>query len=490
MTTDRPAHHGSNEPATVRVAMWSARHRWLVVTLWFVATIGIFAFSLSRGGINAADANAGPNDRQLEATKADDVFNAGGTNDPYEQFLVVIGGAPGATVTRRSRRQSATSSRSSTRRVSTSTVSGRRPSTSWSTRSRRRREAGLVSADGSTVRIVARVPGDKDRVAALLAPILPIIDEARAANPAAHPRRQQHLHQRRHHDADQRRPRSVAAAHDPADVPHPARSRSAPSSPRSSRWSSRSRSLLAAFGILGSTARSIGPVSPNATQLIVLIGLAVAVDYSLFMITRFRIERRAGRPRDKAIEVSSSTAGRAVFFSGLAVMISLAGLLTLGVTLFTSMAVGTIAVVLVSVVGSLTFLPAMPRDHGRPGECRAAGHLGPAAPRRAEPGAHPGGSTSGAAPARRARASGRDSSRPSWRRPVLMTIRRARADPPRRCPSSTFERAPPTSTGSPIDRRRRRDQPAQRQVAAGTTCTLDVVVTDAIGRMCRQRSSS
>src|SRR4029077_18950880 len=91
---------------------------------------------------------------------------------------------------------------------------------------------------------------------------------------------------------------------------------------------------------------------------IVLIGLAVAVDYSLFMITRFRVERRAGRPRDKRVGVSSSTAGRAVFFSGLAVMISLAGLITLGISLFTSMAIGTISVVLVSVVGSLTFLPA------------------------------------------------------------------------------------------------------------------------------------
>jgi len=117
-------------------------------------------------------------------------------------------------------------------------------------------------------------------------------------------------------------------------------------------------SLLAAFGILGIYSQVVGTVSPNATQLIVLIGLAVAVDYSLFMITRFRVERRAGRDRSRAIEVSSSTAGRAVFFSGLAVMISLSGLLTLGFSLFTSMAVGTIAVVLVSVVGSLTFLPA------------------------------------------------------------------------------------------------------------------------------------
>ena len=55
------------------------------------------------------------------------------------------------------------------------------------------------------------------------------------------------------------------------------------------------------------------------------MGLAVAVDYSLFMVTRFRVERRHGRTVREAIETSSSTAGRAVFFSGLAVVISLGG---------------------------------------------------------------------------------------------------------------------------------------------------------------------
>jgi RND superfamily putative drug exporter len=117
-------------------------------------------------------------------------------------------------------------------------------------------------------------------------------------------------------------------------------------------------SLLAAFGVVGLYSQVVGPVSANATQLIVLIGLAVAVDYSLFMVTRFRTERRHRRSVPLAIEIASSTAGRAVFFSGLAVMISLAGLFTLGITLFTSMAVGTIGVVLVSIIGSLTFLPA------------------------------------------------------------------------------------------------------------------------------------
>ena len=64
--------------------------------------------------------------------------------------------------------------------------------------------------------------------------------------------------------------------------------------------------LLAAFGILGIYSQIVAPVSPYATQLVVLIGLAVAVDYSLFMITRFRTERRAGR--DQAARRSRSPA--------------------------------------------------------------------------------------------------------------------------------------------------------------------------------------
>ena len=89
-----------------------------------------------------------------------------------------------------------------------------------------------------------------------------------------------------------------------------------------------------------------------------LIGLAVAVDYSLFMITRYRTERRHGRAKHDAIRVASATAGRAVFFSGLAVMFSIAGLFLLDDVLFQSMAIGTISVVLIAVIGSLTFLPA------------------------------------------------------------------------------------------------------------------------------------
>ncbi|HEV7604490.1 MAG TPA: hypothetical protein VGO15_05945, partial [Candidatus Limnocylindrales bacterium] len=91
-----PSGSASREPATVRIAMWSAGHRWPVVVAWFVITIGVFVVSLSFGGIDAAEANANPNERKLEASEAYDLFSAGGVNDPYEQFVLVVGGQPGA----------------------------------------------------------------------------------------------------------------------------------------------------------------------------------------------------------------------------------------------------------------------------------------------------------------------------------------------------------------------------------------------------------
>ncbi len=349
----------NGQPATVRIAMWSARHRWPVVALWFAATIGLFIGSLAIGGINAGDPNSNPNDKQLEASEAYDVFQAGGSNDPYEQFIAVISGGPRATADPGF--QAAVGDLVTALRGAHASIDG--ASTPTFDQVLNPFEvpptAGLIAADGTTVRLVTRVPGDDARVHALLEPVLPIVDAARTA----HPDLTIHLIDGTFINQDINELISsgldsslrltlpltflilliafgaIVAAVVPLVLAV--------------------TSLLAAFGILGIYSQVTGPVSANASQLIVLIGLAVAVDYSLFMVTRFRVERRAGRERVKAIEVSSSTAGRAVFFSGLAVMISLAGLVTLGVALFTSMAVGTISVVLVSVVGSLTFLPAV-----------------------------------------------------------------------------------------------------------------------------------
>ena len=89
-----------------------------------------------------------------------------------------------------------------------------------------------------------------------------------------------------------------------------------------------------------------------------LVGLAVGVDYSLFSIRREREERRAGRGPEAALDVAAATVGRAIVVSGLTVMLSLAGLLFTGLSVFTAMALGTIIVVAFAVLGSLTVLPA------------------------------------------------------------------------------------------------------------------------------------
>ena len=78
------------EPATVRVAMWSSRHRWPVAAAWFVGTIAVFVLSALTGGIRAEDANGSPNQAQTESAKALAVFDQGGTGTPSEDVLLVV----------------------------------------------------------------------------------------------------------------------------------------------------------------------------------------------------------------------------------------------------------------------------------------------------------------------------------------------------------------------------------------------------------------
>jgi len=93
-------------------------------------------------------------------------------------------------------------------------------------------------------------------------------------------------------------------------------------------------------------------------NVLVMMGLAVGIDYSLFVVSRFREERRAGRALEDAVAVAGATASRAVLFSGATVVLALVGMFLVPHTVFRSIAVGAIAVVLVSVLAALTLLPA------------------------------------------------------------------------------------------------------------------------------------
>jgi RND superfamily putative drug exporter len=115
--------------------------------------------------------------------------------------------------------------------------------------------------------------------------------------------------------------------------------------------------VAATLGLIGPISRLM-PVDQTISNVVVLIGLAVGVDYALFYLRRVREERAAGRSTTAAIEAAAATSGRAVLVSGLTVMIAMAGMYLAGSPTFVSLATGTILVVAVSVLGSLSVLPA------------------------------------------------------------------------------------------------------------------------------------
>jgi len=137
--------------------------------------------------------------------------------------------------------------------------------------------------------------------------------------------------------------------------------------------------LLAAFGavvaaglplVLGATAVAatvglLGPVSrlyalpADVAELVIIIGLAVGVDYAMFYARRVMEERDRGQSVEAAVERAAATSGRAVLISGMTVLTAMAGLLFAGNPIFVGFGVGTMLVVAMAVLGSLTFLPAM-----------------------------------------------------------------------------------------------------------------------------------
>jgi RND superfamily putative drug exporter len=123
-------------------------------------------------------------------------------------------------------------------------------------------------------------------------------------------------------------------------------------------------SVAAALG-LSTLASHLVPSTDTTSSVILLIGMAVGVDYSLFYLRREREERAKGRKHLDAVEIAAETSGHAVVVSGIAVTIAMAGLFLAGDVVFSSLAVGSILVVLVAVLGSLTVLPALLSKLGR-----------------------------------------------------------------------------------------------------------------------------
>jgi putative drug exporter of the RND superfamily len=123
-------------------------------------------------------------------------------------------------------------------------------------------------------------------------------------------------------------------------------------------------SVAATMGIAAPLSHVIH-AEPTVTSMIVLIGMAVGVDYSLFYLKREREERADGHSTLDAVEIAAATSGHSILVSGAAVVASMAGLFIVGGATFDSLASGAIVVVAVAVIGSVTVLPALLAKLGR-----------------------------------------------------------------------------------------------------------------------------
>jgi putative drug exporter of the RND superfamily len=116
--------------------------------------------------------------------------------------------------------------------------------------------------------------------------------------------------------------------------------------------------VISAISLLSIPDRLV-PIDSTTSAIVLLVGMAVGIDYSLFYLRRVREERNAGATTADALRTAARTSGRAIVAAGLTVIGCLAGLFVTGVQVFDGIAIGTMIVVAVAVLGSLTFLPAL-----------------------------------------------------------------------------------------------------------------------------------
>jgi uncharacterized membrane protein YdfJ with MMPL/SSD domain len=394
----------SREPWTVRVAVWSARHRWPVFGAWFLLIFGLMFGAAAMGGQRSQsilDSGKSIGESQT-GWRAYDNANAGDSRAVKTEFFYLIVSTPTGKLDTPGNRAAI---KTMTERLAalTASVDGKTVPVFYADTESKLpavvdpyalaavapdQAAGVLSQDGTTAIATANISGNDTEATAKTDAITPLAAEFKKAYP------QLTIYAFNNRLINTDFGNYVNSSLDALLLPTllvtflillvASRSLISAFVPLVLAITA----IIGAMGLVGIYSQTVAPVSQYAGQIVVLIGLAVAVDYSLFVISRFRTERgrstvsffgmltrtlggdwktmRAalreqngqGRSKLGAIEVASSTAGRAVFFSGLAVMISLGGLLLVDDDVFKSIAIGSISVVLIAVVGSLTFLPA------------------------------------------------------------------------------------------------------------------------------------
>lgn len=335
----QPASHG-RLPLTGRVARAAAKHPWRVMGLWVLLVVAAY---FAAGTMNLA---ANPGTAGTEATRAQDLIAQRlHQQTPPEEFIVVESPALTAndpaygafvdSLVRQLRGLKEVSS-ASTYRDGTE---------------------GLVSADGHTVLIPVTLTGDKTDAAETARPLIDIVAGLR--------------------DQDEFRVTTVgfgSVEHEMTTLLE--------RTLRQGEMVGLLVALVILLVVFGAAVAAGMPivlallsifVAAGATALVsnamdmsnfvvfivTMIGLAVGIDYSLFIVQRFREERALGHPKLDAIATAGATASHTVMFSGMAVAIALAGMFVMPDATFRSFAVGAILVVATTVFASMTLLPAV-----------------------------------------------------------------------------------------------------------------------------------
>jgi RND superfamily putative drug exporter len=219
--------------------------------------------------------------------------------------------------------------------------------------------AGLVSRDRHSVLVEFDVKGKADQAKDKIAPILAAIDSAQAANPSViieefgQASADHQVAQR--FESDMRRAEVTSVPLTIAILVVAFGALVAAGLPVVLALSA----VLAATGLNSLISHVVPTDQQTLAAIILMIGMAVGIDYSLFYLKREREERKSGREPHDALLVAARTSGQAVLISGATVLIAMAGMFISGNSLFTTIGVGTMIVVLAAMIGSLTVLPAI-----------------------------------------------------------------------------------------------------------------------------------
>jgi RND superfamily putative drug exporter len=332
-------------PAVERIACWSARHRKAVVIGWLLFVGAAFVAGQLLGTQSRPQFDPG------QAGQAEQVLHGFGVTTPPSESVLIQARAPGVTFkSDTAMRQAAQAVVTALRRLPRAAEDVAAPLGPGG--------QGLVSASGRSVLVTFQVAGphasadttvgtDMAAVAAVAAryPRLRVAEAGGASTDAASGALL---------DSDFRQAEvtsvpitlilllAVFGALIAAGIPVVLAG----------------ASVTATISLLAVPSRWL-PIGSGTSEVVLIIGMAVGIDYSLFYLRREREERAAGRSFAEALRIAGGTSGKAIVISGLTVMISLAGLFLTGIDEFTGMAFGTITVVGVAVIGSLTLLPAM-----------------------------------------------------------------------------------------------------------------------------------